>query len=346
MTSTGASVTARSRCALVRGVEAARRHRQLMALTDVAAVLGGARFDVHGRSRVIGAAQRAPTDAPHGDGEPATSCPTSVLRLSLQLERAARRPQRDRAVGHERTRSRCRGSTASRPRTATPARAGTITAAIPSASASAQACSGPAPPNATSASPRGSTPRSTVTRRTASSMAALTTAITSVGVDAAPSQRRRRRLDGPGGRARRRWRLGGDGPATRLASVTVGAPAAAVAGRPGPGPGAAGPATCSAPPASRSAIEPPPAPMVCTSSDGSRIGNPATRRSPAGAGRPPSTRQTSVLVPPMSKVTASSNPAPRAAAAAAMTPPAGPDSNKATGRSAASVARAPRRRRS
>ena len=47
----------------------------------------------------------------------------------------------------------------------TPARAGTMTAVMPSASASSHACNGPAPPNATSARPRGSTPRSTVTVR-------------------------------------------------------------------------------------------------------------------------------------------------------------------------------------
>ena len=56
-------------------------------------------------------------------------------------------------------------------------------------------------------------------------------------------------------------------------------------------------------------MEPPPAPMVWTSSDGIRIGKPATRRSAAGSGRPPRMRQTSVLVPPMSKVTQSANPA-------------------------------------
>ena len=45
------------------------------------------------------------------------------------------------------------------------------------------------------------------------------------------------------------------------------------------------------------ASEPPPAPIVCTSSDGTRMGSPSTVRSPAGAGRPSSTRHTSVDVP-------------------------------------------------
>ena len=98
-----------------------------------------------------------------------------------------------------------------------------------------------------------------------------------------------------------------------------------------------------APPASTAAIEPPPAPMVCTSSDGMRIGSPATDRSPAGSGAPPCTRHTSVLVPPMSKVTASGQPLATAEAAAARTPPAGPLSSSAAGIRAPSsrVARPP-----
>jgi len=61
------------------------------------------------------------------------------------------------------------------------------------------------------------------------------------------------------------------------------------------------------------------------------MGNPATARCAAGAARPSSTRQTSVDVPPMSKVTASENPAAPATAAAASTPPAGPDRSRAAG---------------
>ena len=52
---------------------------------------------------------------------------------------------------------------------------------MPSASASSHACNGPAPPNATSAQERGSTPRATVTVRTACSIAAFTTVTTPAG---------------------------------------------------------------------------------------------------------------------------------------------------------------------
>ena len=82
---------------------------------------------------------------------------------------------------------------------------------------------------------------------------------------------------------------------------------------------------------------PPPAPTVCTSSDGSRIGNPPTRRPGAGSGTAPRTRQTSVDVPPMSNVIASGASLAAAIAAAASTPPAGPDNNSAAGSAAASV---------
>src|SRR2546425_1226774 len=58
-----------------------------------------------------------------------------------------------------------------------------MTARIPSASAIAQACKGPAPPNATSTSSVGSTPRSTVTTRTARSMAAATSRTDGVHVE-------------------------------------------------------------------------------------------------------------------------------------------------------------------
>ena len=71
--------------------------------------------------------------------------------------------------------------------------------------------------------------------------------------------------------------------------------------------------------------------MVCTSSEGSRTGNPATVRSAAGSGAPPRTRHTSVLVPPMSKVTASAKPHAAATSAAAATPPAGPESSRVAG---------------
>ncbi len=86
------------------------------------------------------------------------------------------------------------------------------------------------------------------------------------------------------------------------------------------------------------AIDPPPAPIVCTSSDGNRTVNPPTSRCAAGAGDPSTMRHTSVEVPPMSKVTASGKPLAAATAAPARTPPAGPESSRAAGSSAASTA--------
>ena len=66
-----------------------------------------------------------------------------------------------RASPTTRTTSRCSGAHSSPTAENTPARGGTTTARMPSASATAHACSGPAPPNATSARSRGSTPCST-----------------------------------------------------------------------------------------------------------------------------------------------------------------------------------------
>ena len=57
------------------------------------------------------------------------------------------------------------------------------------------------------------------------------------------------------------------------------------------------------------AIEPPPAPTVWMSIDGSRTGKPATLRSNAISALPSRTRQTSVEVPPMSNVMRSPRPA-------------------------------------
>ena len=57
----------------------------------------------------------------------------------------------------------------------TPAAAGKIARGMPSAWASRQPCTGPEPPNAASASRRGSYPRSIDTTRVASSMLVVTT---------------------------------------------------------------------------------------------------------------------------------------------------------------------------
>ncbi len=109
----------------------------------------------------------------------------------------------------------------------------------------------------------------------------------------------------------------------------------AVARGAGNRPALSGPTT-SAPPGSSRATDPPPAPMVRIASDGRRTGSPATRRVPVGAGTPPCTRHTSVLVPPMSNATASPKPHARATAAAARTPPAGPERSRRAGCAAAS----------
>ena len=85
-------------------------------------------------------------------------------------------------------------------------------------------------------------------------------------------------------------------------------------------------------------MEPPPAPIVWMSRDGNRTGYPPIDRCAAGAGSPPCTRHTSVLVPPMSKVMASGKPLATAAAAAARTPAAGPDRRSAAGSVAATAA--------
>ena len=65
-------------------------------------------------------------------------------------------------------------------------------------------------------------------------------------------------------------------------------------------------------------------------------------RSAVKAGRPASTNDTSVLVPPTSKVTRSAKPASAPIAAAPMTPAAGPDTQVRTGkRDAVSIVRSP-----
>ena len=199
----------------------------------------------------------------------------------------------------------------------------------------AQACSGPAPPKATSAKPRGSTPRSTETRRTACTMAASTTVITPsastparssavvgrVAVEAVRARGRRRRRDATDDQ------VGvGDGRLRAAPAVTGGTGLGARAARSDrerasgvdAGDGAA--AGADGVHVERRAAGP--------------AGRPTVRWA-AGSGRPSRTRQTSVLVPPMSKVTASGKPAATAAAAPASTPAAGPDSSRAAGRSAA-----------
>ena len=78
---------------------------------------------------------------------------------------------------------------------------------------------------------------------------------------------------------------------------------------------------------------PPPAPIVCTSTIGTRKGYRPSRPSHPVSMRPPRTSATSKLVPPMSTVTTSRNPAASPATWPATTPAAGPDSTVPTGRS-------------
>ena len=68
-----------------------------------------------------------------------------------------------------------------------------------------------------------------------------------------------------------------------------------------------------------------------------RAGRPP-RAGPPARGRPSRIRQTSVLVPPMSKLRASGQPQATATADAARTPPAGPESSRAAGTSTTSAA--------
>jgi len=69
---------------------------------------------------------------------------------------------------------------------------------------------------------------------------------------------------------------------------------------------------------------------------GTPMGNPAISASPVAV-MSPSTRDTSVEVPPMSKAMMRSKPLARALAAAPTTPPAGPDRTVRTGSRAAAA---------
>src|SRR3954470_6726253 len=80
----------------------------------------------------------------------------------------------------------------------------------------------------------------------------------------------------------------------------------------------------SAPPASRHAMLPPPAPTVCTSTIGNASARPPTSRPPVELTWPSRATDTSHDVPPMSRHTAPSAPAASAISAAPTAPPAGP----------------------
>jgi hypothetical protein len=87
-------------------------------------------------------------------------------------------------------------------------------------------------------------------------------------------------------------------------------------------------------------MEPPPAPTVCTSTLGSRIGRPAIVRTRERSADPSVIRQTSVDVPPMSNAMAFAKPARSATRAAPTTPPAGPDRRAQEACAAASTSEA------
>ena len=203
--------------------------------------------------------------------------PPSSSRMPATSSAGASRVSRI-SVARTRCGSRRRGR---RARTAGPGEGGTITGNEPISSATALACSGPAPPKATSANSRGSWPRCTQITRSAPAMfsltirrmpsaassserpiasaifctaarAASTSSVISPPIrsrrevaedDVGVGHRRLRRRPGrrPPGRARRRRTAG----PTRSAPVSCG--------------------TC--------AIEPPPAPTVCTSTLGTLIRN-------------------------------------------------------------------------
>ena len=296
ITSTGDVRAGRSRCAARARPwkPSTRRHRQLVALAGVAAV-------------------ERPTSTESRRPEARRAPPARPGARGPALERRRGRADRPRlAPGRPGgARRGCRRRTARRPG---PAR-------------SPPACRAPRPGRRRAAARRhrrrrgpalaDRRPARSDTRRTACSIAASTTASTPSAVTPAASSAARAASTSsrpePGQHG-----VGGDAPGDEVGvgDGRLGA-AAAVAGRArARRPALRGPTT-SAPPASTRAIDPPPAPIVCTSSDGEPHREPADDRArPAGAGRPSSTRHTSVLVPPMSKVTASGHPLATAAAAA------------------------------
>ena len=118
-----------------------------------------------------------------------------------------------------------------------PGDGGTMTGKEPISSATALACSGPAPPKATSANSRGSWPRWTLITRSAPAMFSLTIRRMPSAAASRPAPSRRR----PSATAARAAstssdisppiRSAGRWPSTTLASVTVGSVAALAVGR-------------------------------------------------------------------------------------------------------------------
>ena len=252
-----------------------------------------------GRRRQARRARR-PARAAAGRGPPRASrrdraarAPASVAS-SRTVSRTACSPASTAWTSTARERSTRRSPRAAPRAERTPPAEGTSTRSISSSSATRQACIGPAPPKATRAWSRGSRPRSTVIRRTARTRPASAT----VRMPSAVASRSRpRRAASGSSTADRSLPVDADAAGQHVGQVAEdgmrvgdrGAVAAApVAGRAGIRPALAGP-TRSAPPGSRSAMDPPPAPTVARSSMGSRTGRPSivpsTPRSiPAGAG--------------------------------------------------------------
>ena len=139
----------------------------------------------------------------------------AVAQIGLALRAEAAAPRRaDRRTTHASRRSSLATSPSAE---STPAASGTSTVSMPSSSASAQAWSGPAPPNATSAKSRGSWPRSTETTRSARSISAFTTRSTACGSMPANASLRGCAVEHEPAR-----QLAGRRPSRRFASVTVG----------------------------------------------------------------------------------------------------------------------------
>ena len=175
-----------------------------------------------------------------------------------------------------------------------------------------------------------------VTTRTACSIAASTTATTPAASTPALAERgagRGRRRAGP-----RPGKVGlGVEPAEHEVGIGDGRLGAAppVAGRAGHGAGAAGPD-------GQRAARVEAGDRAAAGADGVHVERGQSDRVAGDdalggrrRARRPGSRHTSVLVPPMSNVTASGKPHAAATAAAARTPPAGPESSSAAGRSAA-----------
>ena len=128
---------------------------------------------------LVRAVERLREIAPAAAPSARTTGPRSADR---PRPRPAARPPRRADTRYERTASR-RSSRRDEPerRQNAGAASGRAPSSIPSSSASSHACSGPAPPNATSANPARVVPRSTETTRSARSISALTTATTAAG---------------------------------------------------------------------------------------------------------------------------------------------------------------------